>query len=107
MLPVAYGEVNGDGTVSAGSGNFTVSHTPGTSQYLITLTSANLVTLDMNSTVALASKSQAQGSNCTIVTRHGLSVNNNIGAFSVDFLPVNTGSPFPIEQRFSFLLFKP
>ncbi|MBJ6111496.1 hypothetical protein JAO73_20915 [Hymenobacter sp. BT523] len=108
MLPVAYGKVDDNGTILSGSGNFTVAHTANTGVYLVTLTSANLVNLDMDAAVFLVSLNSAfSGVRSVIKTRNGTSINNNRGAFAVDISNANSGSPVVPEERFSFVLYAP
>jgi hypothetical protein len=108
MLPVAYGKIDYDGSIITGSGNFSVAHTPNTDTYIITLTSADLAATSMNDLVSVVSLSSTlSGARCTINTRNGTSINNNIGTFAVDIRNANMASVVVPEERFSFMLFKP
>jgi hypothetical protein len=92
MVPVAYGEVHGNGTILAGSGNFTVTRR-GDGDYVISVTGVDVSI----QTIAIVTSGEPPA----LMATSG--VDDDLVVFSYNVAPSLARS----DRRFSFALFKP
>lgn len=92
LLPIAYGNVSGTGTINSGSGNFTVSHIT-TGWYAITITGEAYQFQSYTCTVTPV------GSSVPVITGTG-SGSNNLHVYTYN------ASGVAVDNQFSFVVYK-